>query len=255
MSIIDLESGPLPEPELRKLLPPFDPAIDFPHPGEFDESAVKLGTAKKADTVAKKIDEAREAHYSKVDNYPFLVEQARENHWSKFIEKAALDPVKSRMLAFGIKRPPSKGGSLILEIEPDGEKTILETAFAVMEDERNRGERLIGVNIFGFDLPYMVKRAWMLEVDIPDWLRKGRYWADCFVDLMEVWFIGQRGGGYIGVEELCRIFKIPGKPPGITGADFDRLYWGGEESRKQAIDYLLNDLDIEEAIGNRMQVF
>lgn len=253
MSVFDIETGARPEAELRAMLPAFDPDIACPKPGPWDDSMAKVPSNWKDEKkIAAKIDEAREIHFETVQQHPKLVEAAREQHWSRFVEKAALDPAKGRVLAVGIKSSPSE--DVIMTIDDGGEQCLIENAWLSLLAELSSGEKIIGHNIFGFDLPFLFKRSWILEVDIPDWVRNGRYWNPAFVDIMEEWFIGQRGGGYVSVDDLCKIFGIPGKPDGLTGADFDRLFHGTSEERDQAIEYLRNDLVIEWGLAERMQL-
>ena len=217
MAIFDLESGPLPEDQLRAMLP------------EFDESTVKLGNATKADTVARIIDEAR------------------ENHWPNFIAKAALDPVKSRVLAVGV----------VFEVDKyeiaygDNECQLLEGTWDMFTDT----EKLVGHHIFGFDLPYLVKRSWITGVDVPDWVREGRYWSKRFIDLMVEWNLGDRTGGFISADNLARAFGLEGKSTtGVTGENFHEYFRGDEVQRRMALDYLENDLRLEWEIAERMQI-
>jgi hypothetical protein len=256
MPVFDIETGPLPEDILRKQLPPFDPDVACPHPGVFDSSTVKYGNAKKEDKRAEILDAAWTAHENLVANYEAnkhaMIEQAREQHWGKYIEGAALDPIKGRVLAVGFKDGENVGkeylqGNVITE-EILIRNTWNQFAF-------DPAEKLIGHNIFGFDLPFLVKRSWLLGIDVPEWIRNGRYWSTRFVDSMAEWNFGAMGGAsFVKLEVLAAAFGIPGKPDGITGADFDRLFHGTPEERTQALEYLENDLTMTWEIANRMQL-
>ncbi len=251
MSVFDIETGARPEQELRDLLPPFDPDVDCPHPGEFDSSTVKYGNAKAADKRASILDAAWTAHEEKVRDHPLAVEKAREEHWEKFIEKAALDPIKGRVLAVGFSIGEN---SNLLCIDDDMPEDVL-LRHVWKDFSIDPGEKLIGHNIFGFDLPFLIRRSWLLGVDVPEWIRNGRYWNARFVDTMVEWNFGAGGSaGFIKLDALAAAFGIQGKTEGITGADFDRLFHGTEEEKQQAIDYLTDDLRITWDVADRMQL-
>jgi hypothetical protein len=252
MPVFDIETGALPEDVLRKQLPPFDPEVDCPHPGLFDQSTVKYGNAKKEDKRAEILDAAWSAHEEKVANYPAIVEQAREQHWAKYIEKAALDPIKGRVLAVGFKDGENVE-CLCCDGTPRDEEILIRHTWSLFSIDP--AEKLIGHNIFGFDLPFLVKRSWLLGIDVPEWIRNGRYWSTRFVDTMAEWNFGAMGGAsFVKLEVLAAAFGIPGKPDGITGADFDRLFHGTAEERTQALEYLENDLSVTWEIADRMQL-
>jgi hypothetical protein len=152
--IFDIETGPLPEAELLKIIDPFDPA------------SVKVGNIKNPDLIAAKIDECREKYYA----------DAKEN--------AALSSLTGRVLAIGVK---AVGGEAEI-IGHDAESYVLSDFWHRFNTTPGRW---VGFNIFGFDLPFLVQRSWMNQVPAP-FVQKGRYWVDEFLDLRETWQMGNR---------------------------------------------------------------
>ena len=150
--IFDIEVVPLPKEQLISLMPPFDPA------------EVKLGNRK----------EEKAAEY---------IEQKRQQHEQDFLANAALDPLTGMISVFG-----ASGNQIWLK---DGttEKDILEAAWETIIDTIHSGQEVVGFNILGFDLPYLMKRSWLLGVPFSYRTLKprGRWWNDSIVDLRLIW--------------------------------------------------------------------
>ena len=193
----DIETGPLPDAELFATIPPFDP------------SDVKTGNIKKADKIADKIKECEASYFNDIR------------------EQAALSPTTGKVLAVGLET--NKSTHLIAYDEED----ILNVFWHRFEDSDNH---FIGFNIFNFDLPFLIKRSWKLGVAVPNGVRWGRYWSDRFIDLRDLWQMGDRQAkGSLDV--ICRHFGIEGKNG--SGKDFARMF---ELNREKALEYLANDL-------------
>lgn len=68
----------------------------------------------------------------------------------------------------------------------------------------------VGHNIIGFDLPFLWKRAMVLNVKPPLWFpRNPKPWSDVVCDTMLLWDSTQRAGG--SMDRLCRLLGISGK--------------------------------------------
>lgn len=250
MLIFDIETGPLPNDELKALCPPFDDS-EF-QPSEFDESSVKLGNLKDPAKRQEKIDEARRQHEERQANLPAIRERAMATHLEDFVSRAALSPSTGCVEAIGIMNGTNNATGIVSGDECD----ILSAFWSKVEKCSKEGRKLIGHNIFGFDIPFLIRRSWIHEIDVPmSLLFSGRYPNDrLFVDTMTVW-----GCGYyrdsISLDSLAKAFGYNGKPDGITGADFSRLWRGTAEERQQAEAYLINDLQMTAAVARRMQIF
>lgn len=193
----DIETGPLPDAELFATIPPFDP------------SEVKTGNIKDPEKIAAKIKECE------------------VNYWNDIRDQAALSPVTGKVLAVGVET--QKQSSLLAYAEPE----TLTLFWSLFKDSDNH---FIGFNIFNFDLPFLIKRSWKLGVTVPNGVRKGRYWSDRFIDLRDLWQLGDRQAkGSLDV--ICRHFGIEGKNG--SGKDFARMF---ELNREKALEYLANDL-------------
>lgn len=186
---------------------------------------VKLGNLKDSGKIQEKVEEARQ----------------------DFLAKAPLSPLTGKVLAIGYRY---RG-----EIWIDGrdERPMLAEFWSAVNKQIAEGNWLVGHNIFGFDLPFLVRRSWVHGVAVPAVIERDRYWASCFVDTMAHWTCGKYGE-FIKLGVLSQLFGLGTKPPGIDGADFHRLWNGTPDERRQAEAYLRNDLDLTWGVAMRMGI-
>ena len=208
VSIFDIETGPLPEAQIRSIVKPFDP------------KDVKYGNIKDPVKIQDKIDECR------------------ANYYTDILERAALSALTGRVLAIGVMEV---GGEFKL-IANDDEKLMIAEFWTMIS---NTPGKFCGFNSLKFDLPFLMRRSWALNMKLP-FLRKGRYWADELVDIRDVWACGdyQAEGS---LDAICRSFGLGGKAG--DGADFAKLW---VTDRAKAIDYLKRDLELTEAVYRRL---
>lgn len=206
-TIFDIETGPLNKEHILSTIPAFDPAD------------VKVGNTKDPDKIAAKI------------------EKAEQDYYSKAIDRAALSPVTGRVLAIGIK---SNCVTSLLDFDDEAE--LLDSFWHLFN---SASDQFAGFNIFNFDLPFLVKRSWLHKVPVHG-IRQGRYWHGRFMDLRELWQLGDRQC-HGSLDAICKFFGVPGKSG--NGADFHKLF---TSDRKAAMEYLKDDLIATEAIFDRM---
>jgi hypothetical protein len=208
--IFDIETGPLPVDQLN--IPPFNPAD------------VKLGNLKDPDKIADKL------------------QAAEANHANEYIRNAALDALSGQVLCIGYWMPGGKGSN-ILCADADGEAAMLKQWWSLL-NQHERNPMLIGFNIKAFDLPFLIKRSWKHRLEVPYWLRSGRYWAETVIDLREVWQLGDsRAHGSLGA--ISRHLGLGDK--GGSGAEFN-LLWNTD--RQAAIDYCLLDVELTKRVAD-----
>jgi hypothetical protein len=217
MRFFDIETGPLPIEQIEAMIPEFNPAD------------VKVGNIKDPAKIAEKIEEARAGH--------------RQG----FIDRAALSPLTGRVLAIGITT--EEGQIECLAEEPHGsdqtiddEAALLDAFWSEIGPPPGKVVRWAGFNIFGFDLPFLVKRSWILGVPVPP-IRRGRYWADWLIDLREVWQLGDRQAAG-SLDAIARAFRV-GEKNG-DGAMFAELLATKPE---EALAYLRNDIEMTRKVA------
>jgi hypothetical protein len=250
MIVFDIETGPLPLEQLKAALPPFDPMAAVPDVGEFDASTVKCGNLG-AEKAAAKVEEARAAHESRRAQLPRLREMAAQDYVAKAVEKAALSAITGCVKAIGWKNVDTSA-VLIFHAAMLDETDLLRSFWQLHREQQ--AHSLVGHNIFGFDLPFLIRRSWLLGVDVPDGIRQsgGRYWASQFIDLMDRWSCGARD--FISLDTIDRALGGQGKPDDCTGADFARMFDAGGEEREKALAYLVNDLEMTQRVAEAMQL-
>jgi hypothetical protein len=270
MIVFDIETAALPWGILKDRIPPFDEEKAVPHPGDFDPMAVAIGNLKDQAKIDAKIDEARGKHALELKQLAHRRAAARNEHVARYTEKAALSATTGCVKAIGWMadgEPPMViyAGDPPWGLQEGAPDAIMADAVVFgCEAEvikwfwsAYRGtaaESLVGHNIHGFDLPFLVCRSWILGVDVPDGVQQqgGRYWSNQFVDTMARWNCGNRN--YIKLDEIDRALGGPGKPDDRGGADFARLFDNGGEDRIKALKYLANDLAMTRRVAEAMQI-
>lgn len=191
----DVETAPLPETDISHLAPKFEAPANYKDP---EKIAANLAEQKKA-----------------------------------WLERGALSPLTGSVAAIGmiIEDKPI----CIFTNEPSQPEPVLLAAFwDTFRTEQDRA-RFIGFNILRFDLPFLMRRSWKLGVPVPVGVRHGHYFSDTFLDLMEVWQLGNREER-ISLDQLCKYLGVGAKSG--SGADFYKL------PRAQQEIYLTHDLKL-----------
>ena len=215
--VFDIETGPLPETDLLKMLPPFDPA------------EVKTGNLKDPAKIAEKLAEAE------------------ANHRRDFFERAALDPITGRVIAIGVLADGQRADSFFI-IGHDDEARMLTEFWELVRGEMGRIHALIGFNIFNFDLPFLIRRSWKHRVPVPFGLRRGRYWCDQLVDLRDAWQLGDRQAKG-SLDAIARHLGVGAKNG--DGKAFAELW---RTDRKSAEAYLRNDVELTAKVAAALGV-
>lgn len=190
----------------------------------FDPASVKLGQRKDPDKIKEYLAEAEAKH--------------RQN----FLNRAALNPLTARIAAIGISTVQSD------TVYIDNEPTLIRLFF---EAFTNEGDIWVGFNISNFDVPMLVKRAWALGIPLPTkrhLLNQRNRLSDWFIDLAEVWRCGVYSAEPISLDRLGRFLGVGKKE--VNGSAFAALMYQPEQARA----YLLNDLQLTWAIGERLGV-
>ncbi len=245
----DIETGPLPDDELLRL-------YEVPQkPGLFKAAAVDTGRATKMETIIIKVAEARAVHDEMIADWDGYCDRDKAEWLDATRERAALNPLMGRVLAVGFwsNEEPNKGPSRINSVDID-ETEILNSWWALCR--KNCNCQFVFHGGFRFDLPFLVRRSWMLDVTVPDWVMSVRgsrvsFNQDRFLDTMITWTMGEYQK-FISLNDLAKAFGIEGKLKGCTGADFARMWYGTPEERTLALEYLDQDVRITMRIAQRM---
>jgi uncharacterized protein YprB with RNaseH-like and TPR domain len=211
----DVETGPLAESELVAMMPAFDPA------------EVKCGNLKDPAKIAEKIAEAE------------------ANHRRDFFDKAALDPLTGRVIAIGMLDIETDNFFIIGH---DDEARTLTEFWEASRGEMGRNNPLIGFNIHGFDLPFLIRRSWKHRVTVPFGIRRGRYWSDQVCDLRDCWQLGDRQARG-SLDSIARHLGVGAKNG--DGKAFAELW---QTNRQQAEAYLRNDIELTAKVADALGI-
>jgi len=208
--VFDIETGPLPTAELEDRIPNWEAPANYKN----DAKIAAYITQKRLD----------------------------------WIERAALDATTGKILAIGILDCREDGVEKVNTLAGDEAEIIAAFSSIVMQCGGS-GWPLVGWNICGFDLPFIMRRSWILRVALPQWIRSGRYWDRCFVDAMDVWACGNREQA-VSLDLAAATLGV-GRKSG-SGAMFASLWNGSDEERAHALEYLENDLRLTKAVAERI---
>lgn len=243
--VFDIETGPLP-PEIVLPLSGNPPVP--PEPGPFDPAAVKVGNIKDREKIEAKIEEAREAHAAKVAGYKAEADAAIREWKRQALDRAPLSALTGRVMAVG--RWMSDSGNVVMEFagDPADEPAILESTWRVIDLVRLHGVIVCGWNIHGFDLPFLMRRSWILGVPVPSGLiEKGRFWHANIIDLMQVWACTTRDMAKL--DTVSRAFTVGTKLG--DGSQFWQLMASEPDA---AAAYLRQDVELTVEVAKRMGV-
>lgn len=251
MLCFDIETQSL---DTDRVLAMADPFVPPERPGEFDESAVKHGRTKDPEKRAAKVAEEREKHAALVENYAAECERLEAEYRSKLLADAALSPATGEIVVIGIANPvDGKFGTT----EGRSESEALEWFWRKCQTCRTTKPTprlMIGHNIKQFDLPFLVIRSRILNVDVPRevWDAKWRRWDEIFADTREHWLMGRYGNGCeSSLDHVGRALGLGGKLAGVNGADFGKLW---ESDRELARQYLHRDLELTARVAVKLGV-
>ncbi len=252
--VFDIETGPQPWESIEKQVPPF---VAPPHPGEFDPSTVKVGNLTEANAI-KKIETKRAEHMAEVAAYEVAAAAARVAWEQKTVEGASLDASIGQVLAIGYRDARGNVGIDRCDQGPHNERRLIETFWKTFVAVVTHGNVMIGHYIGGFDIPFLIRRSWILGIDVPGLARDGKWLSRSFVDTRELWLCGERGGpgGGSSLDAVAKAMGVGSKEgQECSGATFWR-YWqsGNEDLQRAALTYLANDLSMNAAIAERMGI-
>ena len=256
--IVDIETAPLPWPKLEVMFKP--PA----KPGDFDPNTVKYGNMKDESKRAAKLEEAKTKHSELIAGWQSEYDKAKV----EFIGKAALSAATGCVAAIGYfglpaKDPGTRSGAVVAGVLAHGdealEKARIEGFWRVYCRAKEVGDSIVGHNLKRFDVPFLVRRSWVLGVNVPGgvvgWYKGRASVSEVFVDTMEFWGCGVYGDS-ISLDNLGKALGLGGKRDDhLTGAQFAEWYYSGDPDKvKEAELYLVRDLELTRDVAFRLGI-
>jgi predicted PolB exonuclease-like 3'-5' exonuclease len=211
--VFDIETVPLPTDQLQAVMPAFNP------------EEIKTGNMVDQDKINAKI------------------EKARLEQFNRFMRRAALSALTSRIAMLGIK-----GETGPVEIIAGEETDIINHFMTFFEMMVDKGGHWIGFNIANFDLPFLIRRAWFHRIRIPYGIVRGRYLTSFFTDLLQLWTGSEYSNQFeVSLDELAQFFGVGTKS--ADGADFGEILRYKPEAARA---YLENDIEITWRVAEAM---
>ena len=89
------------------------------------------------------------------------------------------------------------------------------------------GIKLVGHNIKGFDLPYIIKKSILHSLDLPRQLHlhKVKPWENCLIDTYEVWKAG--GWSSAALAHLCLLLGIKNPKDDMNAGEVGAAFYDG----------------------------
>jgi DNA polymerase elongation subunit (family B) len=155
---------------------------------------------------------------------------------AEWMDKAALSPLTGRVLAIGL----GDGDGDPLLIHGEDEVELLNEFLEYTG--RIENSPLVGWNIIGFDIPFLMRRMWHHKIKVPKFWTAKPGWgkAPLVIDLMREWNCGDYKAPYLKLDLAAKFLGIPGKT-GAHAKDFGKLY---KENQAEALAYLSRDVEI-----------
>lgn len=161
-----------------------------------------------------------------------------KNYLGKDEDKGALWPVTGRVIVIGMMNPDTGGKSILSDLgDAANEKGMLEAFW----ENVAKYNRVVTFNGRGFDLPFLMMRSAILDVEISRFDLMGqRFSFHPHCDLLEQ-FTNYGVGRKFTLDMYCRAFGIRSPKEGCDGSMVGKLYVAGMHAK--IVEY--NDGDLE----------
>lgn len=124
------------------------------------------------------------------------------------------------------------------------EAEILKKFFNVLQSfQGERQKFLCGHNIKEFDIPFICRRALILDVKLPAMLsnlQNVKPWESPLLDTLQLWRFGDYKN-YVSLNLLAHVLKIQSSKNDIDGADVARVFYQ-EKNLERIISYCKRDV-------------
>ena len=148
------------------------------------------------------------AQYKKPESIAEWIKENRDSEGESAWLKTSLDGGMGHVVCIGWAvdngEPVSRQAN-----STSTERTIIADFFDELKSI-GAGQKLVGHNIIGFDIPFLWKRAMVLGIKPPfTFPRSPKPWGETVADTMLLWDSTQRAGG--SMDRICRLMGIEGK--------------------------------------------
>lgn len=144
--------------------------------------------------------------------------------------KAGLFPEFGRIICISVGFLHKENGERQLRLTSfaqEDESELLRSFGDLLQRSFQKGERLLCAhNGKDFDFPYLGKRMVVQGIELPDPLRVAdkKPWEVPFIDTMNLWRFGERGGSS-SLDLLAYALGVPSPKEDIDGSEVGMVYW------------------------------
>ena len=165
------------------------------------------------------------------------------------VTKTALNPAFGKVIAIGVTDAESDRELIAVGDEHD----VLEEFHSEIFSGEKARPTFVGFNIFGFDLPFLYRRAvilghTMLALRLMPYVTRWYDNTEHTIDLMLEWTLG-RYGEHISMRELALALGIEGVDMNESGAGVPEMYEKGDLDG--VVEHLKRDLALLAEIDKR----
>lgn len=170
---------------------------------------------------------SRKAKYVRKDS----AEYSEKSDAELYPLNAALYPEFGKVIVISIGQitypdggdPVSKVKSFYGDSEAEVLKSFMDTMVKIFHAKPNI--KIIGHNIKGFDIPYLLKRSIINGVSVPSQfqLQKLKPWENCLLDTYDIWKFGGWNGASLSL--ICDLLNIPSPKEAMKAGDVSESYW------------------------------
>lgn len=193
---------------------------------------------------------------------PIKIAEAIAEKAKVWREKAALSPITGRVAMVGTMTYGSDPAIYRLSFnchshdDSDESLDVLERRILILwwRDARHallNGKLLVSWNGHGFDIPFLIKRSWALNLAMPVEIDLRNKWGmqAPWIDLMREWQCGDKGAGFTSLNTAAGFLGL-----GQKAGDCLQLRHQLEHEPETAVAYLKQDLVLTAGVGRRMGI-
>lgn len=184
------------------------------------------------------------------DSWDYKVRHNRDNNnfegtlQESFLKHAALYAEFSKIvtICIGIIRP---NGKIVVKSFTNHDESILLNDFCTVIDgiiAKNKNTRLAGHAIIGFDIPFIMRRCIVHQIELPLLIDTGHLkpWEVTAIDTLSLW----KGTGFSGTSliNICTALGISSPKDEMEGEETYEYYYGKENGIELIEKYCVKDV-------------
>lgn len=181
------------------------------------------------------------------DKKSYKIDSHIENTEQTFSEMAGIYAEFGKIICIGLGYFIKENNSYSLKVKTlsgHDEKALLEEFTKVCNKFFRGGEKqFCGHNIREFDIPYICRRSFINQIQLPNILtdlQNKKPWENPMMDTLQFWKFGEYKN-FTSVDLLSTVLNIPTPKDDICGADVAIVYWQ-ENNLERIVKYCSKDV-------------